>query len=121
MELIFILILAFIVLGPNEVVNAARKMGRTISRIVRSPEWSSIMNTSKEFRDLPSKIVREAGLDGTLDEIKEDVGEIQEGLNEQIDLTDQKDTNRLVSENASQDAPNALEPEEKITESEEKV
>jgi Sec-independent protein translocase protein TatA len=63
MELIFILILALIVLGPRDMVKTGRTAGRLLRQIVTSPMWRSIQQTSKEMRVLPTKLMREAGLE----------------------------------------------------------
>jgi Sec-independent protein translocase protein TatA len=63
MELIFILILALIILGPRDMVKTGRTAGRFLRQIVTSPMWRSIQQTSKEMRVLPTKLMREAGLE----------------------------------------------------------
>ena len=71
LELIFILILALLLLGPERMISSARALGKWVYQLIRSPFWTSVMDTSREIRDLPTKIVREAGLEESLKEIKE--------------------------------------------------
>ena len=63
LELIFILIIALIVLGPKDMVKAGRTIGRLLRTIVTSPNWRAIQQTSREFRMLPNRLMREAGLE----------------------------------------------------------
>jgi Sec-independent protein translocase protein TatA len=63
LELAFILIIALIILGPNDMVKAGKAIGRTLRSIVTSPNWRAIQQTSREIRSLPNKLMREAGLD----------------------------------------------------------
>ena len=63
LEIVLVLILALIILGPQGMVETARKAGRWIRKIVRSPLWKDITTAQREVSDLPRKLVREAGLE----------------------------------------------------------
>ena len=69
LELIFILIIALIVLGPKDMAKAGRTIGSFLRQIVKSPTWSAVQSTSKELRNLPNKLMREAGLEEEVKEI----------------------------------------------------
>jgi sec-independent protein translocase protein TatB len=71
LELIYILLIALIVLGPKDMVKAGRALGRFLRKIVMSPSWRTVQHASQEFRHLPSKLIREAGLEEFEEEIKE--------------------------------------------------
>jgi Sec-independent protein translocase protein TatA len=71
LELIFILIIAIVIMGPRDMINTARKIGGWVSKITHSEIWATIMNTSQDIRNLPTKIVREAGLEESIKEIQE--------------------------------------------------
>ena len=71
LELIFILLIALIVLGPNDMVKAGRTIGRFMRKIVTSSEWRTIQQASKEFRYLPNKLMREAGIDDLKNEFQD--------------------------------------------------
>lgn len=62
-ELILVLLLALIVLGPNDLAKTGRSLGRFMRRIVMSPEWRTLQNASKEVRNLPTRLMREAGME----------------------------------------------------------
>lgn len=63
LELIFILIIALIVLGPTDMVKAGRTIGKFLRQIVTSPTWHAVTKTSSELRNLPTKLIRDAGLE----------------------------------------------------------
>jgi sec-independent protein translocase protein TatB len=71
LEFIFILVIMVLVLGPRGMVQAARETGKFIRKIVRSPLWRDIVGTSREIRNLPQKIVREAGIEKEVQELRE--------------------------------------------------
>ena len=70
LELVFIVVIMILVLGPEQMVSTARKTGAFFRKVVKSPLWHTIMDTSRELRDLPTRIVREAGIEEELKEIK---------------------------------------------------
>ena len=73
LELLFILLIALIVLGPKDMVKAGRTIGSFLRKIVKSPTWHTVQQASQEIRVLPNRLIREAGLDeleGEMEEIK---------------------------------------------------
>jgi sec-independent protein translocase protein TatB len=62
-EIIFIVLIALIILGPRDMIKAGRSIGRFLNKLVRSPTWSAIQQTSREIRTLPNRLMREAGLE----------------------------------------------------------
>ena len=73
LEFILILVIMFIFLGPEGMVKTAGQIGVWIRKATRSPMWKEIMGYSREIRELPTKLVRESGLDEDLKEIRETV------------------------------------------------
>ena len=63
LELLFILLIALIVLGPGDMVKAGRTLGRFLRKVVTSPEWRTVQKASRELRYLPNKLMREANLE----------------------------------------------------------
>lgn len=63
LELLFILLIALIVLGPGDMVKAGRTLGRFLRKVVMSPEWRTIQKASRELRYLPTKLMREASME----------------------------------------------------------
>jgi len=70
LEVILILVVAIIVLGPDGMVKSAQSMGRFMRKIIKSPIWAQLMDTQRELRDMPTRLVREAGLEEDIAEFK---------------------------------------------------
>lgn len=77
LEILFILIIALIVLGPNDMAKAGRTIGRTLRKIVMSPTWHAVQQTSRELRNLPTRLMRDAGLEEEVRDLRRDVEEIR--------------------------------------------
>lgn len=77
LEFLLIAVIAVIVLGPQGMVKGAREAGRFIRKLTRSSFWRDVVDTSNEIRDLPRKIVQEAG-------IEEDIKELQRSTQMQL-------------------------------------
>lgn len=63
LELLFIILIALIVLGPNDMVKTGRTIGKFLRNIVTSQVWRNFQQASKDLRKLPNKLMREAGLE----------------------------------------------------------
>lgn len=59
-ELVFIVIIALIVLGPKDMQKAGKTIGKWLRNIVTSDGWRAFQQTSRELRTLPNKLMREA-------------------------------------------------------------
>ena len=66
MELVFILIIALIVLGPKDMARAGRTLGKFMRDVVKSDTWKTIRTTTRELELLPNRLMREAGLEDDL-------------------------------------------------------
>lgn len=62
-ELIFIILIAIIVLGPKEMQNAGRTIGRWLNGLVNSEGWKTVRDTSRALRNLPNKLMRDANME----------------------------------------------------------
>lgn len=62
-ELIFILLIAIIVLGPKDMQKAGKTVGRWLNRVMRSDGWRAFQRASREIRNLPNNLMREANLE----------------------------------------------------------
>jgi Sec-independent protein translocase protein TatA len=83
LELAFIILIALIVLGPNDMVKAGKTIGRFLRGVVTSDSWRTIQHASKEMRDLPNRLIREAGLE----DIQKDLPEAK-GIRRELGLDD---------------------------------
>jgi hypothetical protein len=63
LEILFILLIALIILGPGDMVKAGLTLGRFLRKIITSPEWHTIQRASRELRYLPNRLMREASLE----------------------------------------------------------
>ena len=82
LELLFILLLALIVLGPRKAIQAAGEVGRWIKQIVSSDFWREIVTTSREIKELPKKLMDEAELQKTIEELDRSTAEVNAALKE---------------------------------------
>ena len=62
-ELIFIIIIALIVLGPKDMQKAGKTIGQYLNKLVKSDGWKAFQQTSRELRNLPTNLMREANID----------------------------------------------------------
>ena len=62
-ELVFIVIIAIIILGPKDMQKAGRTFGRWLNQFVRSDGWKALQRASKEIRNLPTNLMREANME----------------------------------------------------------
>lgn len=72
-ELLMILIVTLIVLGPGDMAKTGRMVGRTLNKIIRSPTWRSIQQIWWEIRNAPTRMMREANLE----EVQETFADLQ--------------------------------------------
>lgn len=84
LEILIIVLAALVLMGPKDMAKAGRMIGRGLRKVIISPQWRMITETSKEIRKLPTRLIREAGLDEferDLDGLRKTTTEIQEQLN----------------------------------------
>ncbi len=62
-ELVFIILLAIIILGPKDMQKAGKTIGRFLNQLVRSDGWKVFQKTSAEIRELPRTLMREANVE----------------------------------------------------------
>jgi sec-independent protein translocase protein TatB len=63
LELILVIILALVVVGPRDLAKLGRDAGHFLNRMYRSPTWRTMNEASRELRNLPNRLAREAELD----------------------------------------------------------
>ncbi len=121
LELLFILIIAFIVLGPKKTIRAAGDVGRWIKNFTKSPLWREIISTSREIRDLPHKLMEDEALKQTIEDLDYSAKEINKELNQMQIETDaeiqkiQQEINQGIQNAAKTDldeSPEIINPEE---------
>jgi sec-independent protein translocase protein TatB len=98
-ELLFIAIITLIVIGPRDISKTARTIGRFLNRMYRSETWRAITQASRNLRNLPNQLAREAALEDMKD-IQDELRETQSSLNEQVRglQSDLRDTEKNIQE-----------------------
>ena len=71
LELLLILVIALIVMGPSDMIKAGRTAGKFLRQVVTSPTWRAVTQTSTEIRRLPNRLIREAGLEEEIGTLKD--------------------------------------------------
>lgn len=70
LELILVLLVIFLVLGPEDLVSTGKKLGRFLSSARKSELWSGVTRVNRTIKDLPSTLIREAELEDVKAEIQ---------------------------------------------------
>jgi Sec-independent protein translocase protein TatA len=63
LEIIFVLIIGILVLGPVGMVEAGKKLGRFMRTIIHSTWWKNVRQGVTEIQHLPQRLIREAELE----------------------------------------------------------
>ena len=80
-ELVFIILIALIVLGPKDMQKTGRTIGRWLRDMTTSDGWRAFRDTSREIRNLPNRLMREANLE----DIDKEIGSIGKEIEEATD------------------------------------
>lgn len=83
-ELIFIVIIALIVLGPKDMQKAGKTIGKFLRDIVTSDGWKIFQQTSRELRTLPNRLIRDAS---------DELNQIGKDINNATNLTGNRPNN----------------------------
>ncbi len=79
-EMAFIVIIALILLGPKDMIAAGRTIGKYLRKFITSPTWMALRRTGDELQQLPTKLVREAGLEDLQREMQDVTNKIKPAL-----------------------------------------
>ena len=63
LELLLVLVIALLVIPPNQLGKVGRSTGRFLNRMFRSDSWRIFRQASSELQNLPSRLAREAQLE----------------------------------------------------------
>ena len=85
LELIFILLIAIIVVGPRDLSKTARTLGQYLNRLYRSEAWRTLTDASRTLRTLPNRLAREAALE-ELDEVGRSMEQTRHKIAELVEL-----------------------------------
>lgn len=70
LELVLLLVIVFLVLGPDDLAATGKKIGRFLSTVRKSEFWRGVNDVSKELRSLPTTLMREAEFEEAKKEIE---------------------------------------------------
>jgi len=83
-EIILILVLALIILGPGNMVKTARDVGAFIRRVTKSPYWQEVWATRRELNEIPRILAREANLDETIKDLNRETKMIHSSVTSSV-------------------------------------
>jgi sec-independent protein translocase protein TatB len=72
LELMFVILIALIIIGPKDMSKTARSAGRFLNRMYRSQTWRALTQASQTIQTLPNRLAREAQLE-ELDALRKDL------------------------------------------------
>jgi Sec-independent protein translocase protein TatA len=124
LELIFILLIIFLVVGPNDMAATGKKIGRFLSTMRKSEFWRGVTQVTKEMRDLPTTLMREAEFEETKKELQKDFKDIKQ-ISQEFGLGELREIKQELESGIPLDdhkiAPPALEETKPETKKEEEV
>lgn len=95
LEFVFILLLAFIVLGPKQAVKTAGEIGRWIKKLVSSSFWRELVSTSKQIQELPRKFMDEAEIQDTLKDLERSTNAINSSLEPYLSVNEEEKFDKM--------------------------
>ena len=104
-EILFIVIVALIILGPKDMQKAGRTIGKWLRGIVTSDGWKVFQQTSRELKTLPNRLMREAN---------EELGDVGKELNNTIGMVNGKPQRPFTSTHPQPTTVVLPKPENKI-------
>lgn len=110
LELLFILLIALIILGPGDMVKAGRTLGRILRKIITSSEYKTIQKASRELRYLPNRLMREASIED-LNKDLQDINKIGGQISSEVKKVEMDLSSWTTPPEISGDNPDQPEPE----------
>lgn len=84
LELLFVLLLALVVLGPRKAVKTAGDVGQWLKQFLSSSFWQDLQSTSRELQDLPKKMMDEAEIQRTIEELDRSEAAFHKGMEQEV-------------------------------------
>ena len=81
-ELVFIILIALILLGPKDIEKTGRTIGRWLRNLTTSEGWRAFRDTSREIRNLPNRLMREANLE----DLEKDMDKVGKEIKDATDV-----------------------------------
>ena len=113
-EILFIIILAVIIFGPENLVKSAREMGVFLRKVTKSPYWQEVWATRRDLEEIPRMLAKEANLKETLRELDLDTkgvsSQVSGAVTDLINEVDEKKAPPKVKPSAITDEPSTPPP-----------
>jgi Sec-independent protein translocase protein TatA len=118
LEIILILVLALIIFGPKEIDNAGKTIGKNLNKLIRSDTWKTINQTSQELKNLPTRLMRESGLDELEKSTNEELSKAENMIKQSVSMITRAGARTGSDENPadSTEVKRTDSPEEDMTE-----
>jgi Sec-independent protein translocase protein TatA len=108
-ELVFIIVVALIILGPKDMQKAGKTLGKWMRNITTSDGWNILQQTSRELRTLPNQLMRETNED--LNRIGQDINKDLNSISSAVSRQENSISNWMKSPEIppqSQPVPSSL-------------
>jgi sec-independent protein translocase protein TatB len=86
LEIILILVLALIIFGPKDIEKAGKTIGKNLNKLIRSDTWKTINQTSQELKNLPTRLMRESGLDELEESTKDELSKAENMIKQSVSM-----------------------------------
>ncbi len=119
LELILILVLALVIFGPKDIEKAGKTIGKSLNKFIRSDTWRTINQTSQELKKLPTRLMRESGLDEIEKSAREELSQAGNTIHQSLSVKTTGDSPTPFIKEVSPDPAEVKEensPEEAKTE-----
>jgi sec-independent protein translocase protein TatB len=84
LELGLILLLALIIFGPKDIEKTGRAIGKWLNKLIRSEGWRTVQQTGRELKNLPTRLMRESGLEELEKSTKIELDKTNHEINQNI-------------------------------------
>ena len=89
-EILLVVVLALIVMGPDDMMKNARRMGKALRGFVRSDFWRELVGTSRDIRNIPKELIKETGLEEDIKDIQKTTRQLSAELSAEARQTTQE-------------------------------
>jgi Sec-independent protein translocase protein TatA len=105
LEFLFIIIIAILIFGPKDVVKAGQAVGRFLRKLVLTDSFQTVQKATRDLRNLPNALMREAGLEEMERELKQIVPPDLKGMTTEIDKSLKDEMKQIQAGMASWTTP----------------
>ena len=95
-ELVLILVIIFLVLGPKDMASTARRIARTIRSLTQSEFWRATREAWRMAQDIPNELLRETGLEDAQKELNQMGSQLNQWSREVDSTLKAPDANRIL-------------------------